>query len=80
MLRPKGMVALFVADAHEGSPAVSSLVIGEDSQITLRHQPHLELSTYRRQPRDLIALLQPFTLFKSFIYRNGLREFLFQTE
>ena len=78
MLKPKGMLML-IAMGEQADPSLSSsLAIGESYRLRLRAQPGLDLSRHHRHNRELIAILSPFKLVKSFIYRNGLREFLFQ--
>jgi hypothetical protein len=80
MMKPMGMLMISALGEKEILPVVNSFVIGDDFQVHLRPQPHLDLLFHDRQNRDLLALLSPFTAIKSFIYRNGLREFLFQRD
>ena len=80
MVKPMGMVMISVLGEQEVIPVVNSFVIGDDFQVYLRPQPHLNLHFHSRQNRDVLALFSPFTSVKSFIYRNGLREFLFQRD
>lgn len=78
MLKPKGMLML-TAMGEQADPTVSScLAIGEAFRLHVRAQPDLVLPWHHRHNRELIAMLSPFKLVKSFIFRNGLREFLFQ--
>jgi hypothetical protein len=78
MLRATGLLML-VALEKEPEPAdINTFVIGPDFQVDLRLQPHLKLPWYCRHNRALISLLSNFDFVKSFRYRNGLREFLFQ--
>ncbi|MEJ2724389.1 MAG: class I SAM-dependent methyltransferase [Deltaproteobacteria bacterium] len=75
-LRPGGMVMLF-AVGQQGMPLkVSSFVMTERFLVHLRVQHHLDLPVYGRQNRELLELLGPLTLAKSFMYRSGLREFI----
>ena len=74
MVRPGGMVMIIVL----GEQVVNSFVIGDGFRFYLRPQPHLDFPFHMRQNREILALLTPFTLVKSFIYRNGVREFLFR--
>ncbi|MBA7689534.1 hypothetical protein ES703_98042 [subsurface metagenome] len=78
MVRPGGMVAVFVLGAKVLSNTVNSFVIGDGLRLNLRPQPHLDLPLYVRQNREVLSLFTPFTPVRSFIYRTGLREFLFQ--
>jgi hypothetical protein len=78
MLKPKGMLML-IAMGEEADPSIpSSLAIGESFRLHARAQPDMDLPRYHRHNRELIAMMSPLKLVKSFIFRNGLREFLFQ--
>ena len=78
MVKPKGMLML-IAQGEQSDPAISScFVIREGSRLDVRVQPELDLPLHHRHNRDLIAKMSPFKLVKSYIYRSGLREFLFQ--
>lgn len=78
MVRPDGMVMMVGLGEQAISPTVSRFVITEHFQIYLRPRPSIDLPFYTRQNREILALLTPFVPFKSIIYRNGIREFLFQ--
>ena len=78
MLKPKGMLMLIATGEQPDTGFSSSLAIGESFRLHVRAQPDLDLPHYHRHNRELIAMMSPFRLVKSFIYRNGLREFLFQ--
>jgi hypothetical protein len=78
MIKPGGMLVLFVPGDHPVSGGVYSFVIEEYFQLRIRSQPHIQLTSHRRQSRDIITMLAPFTQLRSFIYRNGYKEFLFQ--
>jgi len=80
MVRPSGMVTVFVLGEHVLSHVVNSFVIGDGFRLHLRPQPHLDLPLHVRQNQEVLSLLTPFIPVKSFIYRNGLREFLFQLD
>jgi len=80
MLRPGGLLMVFSLGEQETQTVVNSFVIGEGFQLDLRPQPHLDLPFHMRQNREVLSLLAPFTLVKSFIYHNGLRQFLFQRD
>lgn len=80
MIRPKGQVVLFALGDHGVMPQVHSIIIGQDYQITPRVQDHLDLPLYIRQNREVLALMAPFNPVKSVIFRDGLREFLFQLD
>jgi len=80
MLRPGGMVMVIILGEQVIEQIVNSFVIGNGFRFYLRPQPHLDLPFHMRQNREILALFAPFNLVKSFIYRNGIREFLFQRD
>ena len=80
LIRPGGKVFVFVLGELGVSSVVNTFVIGEGFRVYLRPQPHLDLPFQGRKNRDVLSLMTPFKPVKSFIYRNGLREFLFQHE
>jgi len=80
MLRPGGMVMVIILGEQAIDQLVNSFVIGYGFRLYLRPQTRLALPFHMRQNREVLTLLAPFTLVKSFIYRNGIREFLFQRD
>ena len=76
IVKKKGL--LFVIENDVSAQAVSSFVIGEDFQISLRPQTHLYFPWYCRHDRAVISLFTSFSTVKIFQYRKGIREFLFQ--
>jgi len=80
MLRPGGLVMVFSLGEQATQTVINSFVIRDSFQLDLRPQPHLDLPFHMHQNREVLSLLTPFTLVKSFIYHNGLRQFLFQRD
>jgi len=78
MLKPKGMVMLIAAGEKPAPAFSSSFIIRDAFRLDVRVQPDLDLPLHHRHNRDLMATMSPFRLVKSYIYRSGLREFLFQ--
>lgn len=78
MMKPRGILMLLVPAEKVLGPGVYSFVIRKDFRLQLRHQPHLDLPSHRRHSRQVLTLLAPFTQIRSFIYRNGFKEFLFE--
>jgi hypothetical protein len=78
MIKPGGLAAVFVGSPWPFPSAVNAYVVGKEFWVHTRHQPHLDLPLLGRQNRDVLTMLAPFEPFKSFIYRSGLREFLFR--
>ena len=80
MLKPGGLLVLFVLGEQQTSPVVNSFVIGQNFRIHLRPQSHLHLPLCTRQNRDVLAMMSAFTPVRSFVCRHGLREFLFKRD
>ncbi len=78
MLKPKSMILAVTFEEHLPPSFIYSFVIREKFRIAFRPQRHLELPRYFRSNRELTALMGRFRLVRSFLYRNGVREFLFQ--
>jgi len=78
MLRSGGLIMVFSLSEGSTQTAVNSFVINDNLQLDLRPQPHLSLSFHTRKNREVLSLFTSLSLVKSFIYHNGLRQFLFQ--
>jgi len=57
-----------------------SFIMKDGYQITFRLQDHLDLPRYYHSNRIMTAILSEFRTVKSFIYRNGVREFLCKSD
>jgi len=55
---------------------IHSFVIKDGYRLSFRLQNHLDLPCYYRSNRIITDMLSEFQTVKSFIYRNGVREFL----
>jgi hypothetical protein len=80
MIKPGGIITVFVSGAKVPSNTVNSFVIGDELRLHLRPQFHLDLPLHFRQNREVLSLFTPFAPVRSFIYRDGLREFLFRLD
>ena len=80
MLKPQGMLLLTGFEESAQSSVICSFVALDNYRFGFRPQHHLELPLFYRSNRELTALLSRFRLVKSFIYRNGVREFFFQRD
>lgn len=78
MLKPGGLIMVFSLSEVSTQTAVNSFVINDSFQLDLRPQPHLSLPFHTRKNREVLSLFTALSLVKSFIYHNGLRQFLFQ--
>ena len=80
MLRSKGLIMAITFEEHAPPSSICSFVIHENHRISFRPQPHLDFPRYYRSNRELTALLARFRSVRSFLYRNGVREFVFQRD
>jgi len=80
MTKPGGLVMLFSMSTQVSPTGQNVFVIQEDSRLYIRERLYPHLPAKQRQNRDYLHLLSPFTPIKSLIYRNGVREFLFQKD
>ena len=80
MLKPGGMIVVCAATETKKNTEVNTFVLQKDFRITFRVQPHLNLPLHTRKTGDLIGVLDPLKSVQSFLFRNGLREFLFRKE
>ena len=78
MLRSQGLIMAITFEEHSPPSSICSFVIHENHHISFRPQHHLDFPRYYRNNRELTALLARFRSVRSFLYRNGVREFLFQ--
>ncbi len=78
IVKKKGLLFVIDIENHVSAQTVSSFVIGEDFQISLRPQTRLDSPWYPRHNRAVISLFKSFSTVKIFQYRKGIREFLFQ--
>jgi hypothetical protein len=75
-LKPRGMMILTSFEEHSAPLQIHSFVIKAGYQVSFRPQNHLDLPWYYRSNRIITEMLSEFRTVKSFIYRNGVREFL----
>lgn len=76
LLKSKGMLMVISFEEHARPSQINSFVIQNDYQLSFRLQTHLNLASYYRNNRALTNMLAAFSSVKSFLYRNGVREFL----
>lgn len=80
MAKTGGFVMLFTIGSKVSPTGQNVFTIREGFRLDMRDREYPHLPIFWRQNRDYINLLKPFTLVKSLIYRNGIREFLFQRQ
>ena len=75
-LKTKGMMIITSFEEPAAPSQIHTFVVKDGSQVTFRLQNHLNLPWYYRSNRIITEMLSKFGTVKSFIYRNGVREFL----
>ncbi len=76
LLNPRGMMIVTSFEEQSAPSQINSFVMQDSYRLTFRLQNHLDLPCYYRSNRILTDMLSEFASVKSFIYRNGVREFL----
>ena len=71
-----GMVSITSFEKQWAPAKTHAFVIKSGHQIAFRLQDHLDLPRYYHSNRIMTSELSAFRTVKSFIYRNGVREFL----
>ena len=80
LLKPGGMMIVTSFEKQWAPPETYSFVIEDDYRITFRLQDHLDLPRRYHSNRIMTTILSEFRSIKSFIYRNGVREFLCKSD
>lgn len=78
MTRPGGMIMLFTFGKQVSPAGKDSCVVRDDYRVFFRELKFSNLPIQYRENRDILHILAPYDTVKSLIYRNGVREFLFQ--
>ena len=76
LLEPRGLMIITSFEKQSAPTETHSFVIKDGYQVTFRLQNHLDLPCYHRSNRIITEMLSEFSTVKSFLYRNGVREFL----
>ncbi len=77
MLKPEGLLAVYACDKSPAAGIYGFRML-DTSRLQRYAIPSLSLPVYYRTNREMIAMLNDFSLLRSFIYRNGVREFAFR--
>jgi len=76
LLKPRGMMIVISFEENSAPSQINSFIVQDRYRLTFRLQNHLDLPCHYRSNRILTDMLSEFASVKSFIYRNGVREFL----
>ncbi len=78
MTKPGGTLLLFSLGSQISPGGRTACSVRGDYEVRFRPAPFSNLPLRHRQNRDFLHIVAPYTTVKSLIYRNGIREFLFQ--
>ena len=78
MLKPGGMLLASLAGKSAVGTAACSFVVKDGYRLNINPKPDVDLPLHVRSNREVLECLSLFTLVKSFLYQNGVREYLFQ--
>ena len=76
IVKPRGMVVLLAQDLHKPSGVPIAFSIRDECRLHPQPLSALNLQANYRQTREILDMMNPFTAVKSFICRNGVREYL----
>jgi hypothetical protein len=76
LLKPKGMITITSFEAQWAPEKTHSFIIQGGYKVIFRLQDHLDLPRNYYSNRIITEMLSEFPTVKSFIYRNGVREYL----
>ena len=76
MLKPEGMVLASLAGKSMSGTVPCSFVVKDRFRLEINPKPEIDLSPHIRSNREVLELLSLFTPEKSYLYQNGIREYL----
>ena len=76
LLKPKGMITITSFEEQWAPEKIYSFIIQGGCKVIFRLQDHLELPRNYYSNRIITDIFSEFPTVNSFIYRNGVREFL----
>jgi len=80
MLKQGGTVFASLAGKSVVGTVASSFVVKDGFRLKINPKPEMDLPLHVRNNREVLELLSPFTPVKSFLYQNGVREYLFRND
>ena len=80
MLKPGGMLLASLAGKSFAGTVACSFVVKDRFRLGINPKPEIGLSLHIRSNREVLKLLSLFTLEKSFLYQNGVREYLLRKD
>jgi hypothetical protein len=77
LIKPAGKLMVIAKGIKSQVPKMRSYAVQEGFELVAREIPDSRLPLRLRQNREMLALMQPFIEMRIFMYRDGLREFMF---
>ena len=78
IVKPGGMIFASLTGKSVVGTVACSFVVKDGYRLDINPKPDMDLPLHIRSNRELLELLSPFTPVKSFLYQNGVREYLFR--
>lgn len=80
MVKPGGLVLASLAGKRVVETAACFFVVKDGFRLNINPKPDMDLPFHVRSNREVLELLSLFTPVKSFLYQNGVREYLFRSD
>ena len=80
MVKPGGLVLASLAGKRVVETVACSFVVKDGFRLNINPKPDMDLPFHVRSNREVLELLSLFTPVKSFLYQNGVREYLFRSD
>ena len=80
MLKPGGMLLATLSGKSMAGTVPCSFVVKDRFFLDINPKPEIDLSLHIRSNREVLELLPRFTPEKSFLYQNGVREYLLRND
>ena len=80
MLKQGGTVFASLAGKSVVGTVACSFVVKDGFRLNINPKPDMDLPLHVRSNREVLELLSLFTPVKSFLYKNGVREYLFRND
>ena len=78
ILKPGGMIFTSLTGKSMAGTVACSFVVKDRFRLDINPEPEIDLALHLRTNREVLEILSPFTPAKSFLYQNGVREYLFR--
>jgi len=80
IVKPGGMILASLTGKSVVGAVACSFVVKDGYRLNINPKPDMDLPLHVRSNREVLELLSLFTPVKSFLYQNGVREYLFRND